>query len=129
VNFPDINKEISSKLTFVARNIEPLSRTFIVEANLPSRAELRPNMTAVVRVVFETSPKAIVVPINVVQTINNEKIVYVAEQKGNQVVARKKVVKVKGVFDNEAEVEGLSAGDKLITTGYQGLTDGDYIKL
>lgn len=129
VNFPDINKTITSKLTFVARNIDALSRTFTVEADLPSDAQLRPNMTAVVRVVFETSPSAIVVPINVVQTINDEKVVYVAEQKGEQTIARKKVVKVNGIFDNQAEVEGLVAGDKLITTGYQGLTDGDFIKI
>jgi membrane fusion protein (multidrug efflux system) len=129
VTFPDINKTINSKLSFVARNIDALSRTFTVEADLPSRAELRPNMTAVVRVVFETSPRAIVVPINVVQTINDEKVVYIAEKKGDHTIARKRVVKVAGVFDNEAEVEGLSAGDQLITTGYQGLTDGDYIKI
>lgn len=129
VTFPDINKTVTSKLTFVARNIDALSRTFTVEAALPSDPALRPNMTGVVKVVFETAPSAIVVPINVVQTINNEKIVYVAEQKGDQTVARKKVVKVDGVFDNLAQVQGLSTGDKLITTGYQGLTDGDFIKL
>src|ERR1043165_8424619 len=97
VTFPDINKTISSKLTFVARNIDALSRTFTVEAALPSDPQLRPNMTGVVRVIFETVPSAIVVPINVVQTINNEKVVYVAEQKGAQTIARKKVVKVEGV--------------------------------
>lgn len=129
VTFPDINKTVTSKLTFVARNIDALSRTFTVEADLPSDATLRPNMTAVVKVVFETVPSAIVIPINVVQTINNEQIVYVAEQKGNQTVARKKVVKVDGVFDNQAQVQGLATGDKLITTGYQGLTDGDFIKI
>ncbi len=129
VTFPDNNKSITSKLTFVARNIDALSRTFTVEADLPSDPALRPNMTAVVRVVFETSTNAIVVPINVVQNINNEKVVYVAEQKGTQTVARKRVVKVDGVFDNQAEVEGLAAGDKLITTGYQGLVDGDFIKI
>jgi RND family efflux transporter MFP subunit len=129
VTFPDINRTITSKLTFVARNIEPLSRTFAVEADLPSDATLRPNMTAVVKIIFETVPSAIVVPINVVQTINDEKVVYVAEQKGNQTIARKKVVKVDGVFDNLAQVQGLTSGDKLITTGYQGLTDGDFIKI
>ena len=129
VTFPDINKTITSRLTFVARNIDALSRTFTVEAALPSDPSLRPNMTAVVKVVFETAPSAIVVPINVVQTINDEKIVYIAEQKGNQTIARKKVVKVDGVFDNLAQIQGLKTGDKLITTGYQGLTDGDLIKI
>jgi len=129
VNFPDLNKTIDSKLNFVARNIDPLSRTFDVEADLPSSADLRPNMSAVVRIVFETNPSAIVVPINIVQTINGEKVVFVAEPQGNNFVARKKVVKVGGVYDNQAEVEGLVKGDKLITVGYQGLNDGELVKI
>jgi membrane fusion protein (multidrug efflux system) len=129
VTFPDINKTIDSKLTFVARNIDPLSRTFNVEADVVSNSELRPNMTAVVRIVFETNPAALVVPINIIQTINGEKVVFIAEQQGNNFVARKKAVKVGGVYDNQAEVEGLSKGDKLITVGYQGLNDGEIVKI
>ena len=36
---------------------------------------------------------------------------------------------VDGVYGNMAEVKGLDAGDKIITVGYQGLNDGDYIKI
>jgi hypothetical protein len=39
------------------------------------------------------------------------------------------VVKVAGVFDNLAQIEGLKSGDKIIITGYQGLNDGEVIKL
>jgi len=129
VTFPDLNRKIEAQITFAARNIDALSRTFIVEASLPSSADLRPNMSAVVHVIFETVPSAIVVPINMVQTINNEKIVYVAEQSGDQFVARKKVVTVSGVYDNLAEVKGLAKGDRLITVGYQGLNDGEFVKI
>jgi membrane fusion protein, multidrug efflux system len=129
VSFGDVNKSYESKLSFVARNIDPLSRTYVIEADLPSSAELRPNMTAVVKIVFETVPSAIVVPINMVQTINGEKVVYIAEVNGNKTVARKKVVKVEGVYDNLAQVSGLASGDKLITVGFQGLTDGDLVTL
>jgi hypothetical protein len=38
-------------------------------------------------------------------------------------------VKLGGVYDNQAEVEGLSQGDKLITVGYQGLNDGEIVKI
>lgn len=129
VTFPDINKAVEAKLTFVARNIDALSRTFAIEAALPSSPDLRPNMTAVIKIVYNTQPSAIVVPINMVQTINGERVVYVAETNGKQTVARKRVVTVEGVFDNQAQVQGLSAGDKLITVGYQGLTDGDFVKI
>lgn len=129
VNFPDLNRSIDTKLNFVARNIDPLSRTFIVEADLPSAADLRPNMTGVIRVIFETNPSAIVIPINIVQNINDEKVVFIAVKEGNNFVARKKAIKVGGVYDNLAEVEGLAKGDKLITVGYQGLNDGEVVKI
>jgi membrane fusion protein (multidrug efflux system) len=44
-------------------------------------------------------------------------------------VARKKVVTVDAVYDNLAQEKGLTAGDKVITFGYQGLNDGQVIKL
>jgi RND family efflux transporter MFP subunit len=129
VSIPELKKDINATVTFVAKNIDPLSRTFNVEIKLPSLPELRPNMTATIKVVFETIPSAIVVPVNVLQSINNEKIVYVAEKKGDQTIAKKKVVTIDGVYANLAHVEGLQAGDKIITVGYEGLNDGDYVKL
>lgn len=129
VSIPELKKEIEARVTFVARNIDLLSRTFNVEVKLPSQADLRPNMTATVKVVFQTDPSALVVPVNVIQQINNEKVVYIAEAKGKQTVARRKVVTVDGVYGNLAQVKGLNAGDKLITVGYQGLNDGEFVKI
>jgi RND family efflux transporter MFP subunit len=129
VNISELGKELQAKVTFVSRTIDILSRTFNVEVALPSNPELRPNMTATVKIVFETDPAAVVVPINVVQEVNNEKIVYIAEQKGKHLVATRKVITVDGVYGNLAHVQGLKAGDKLITVGYQGLNDGDYIEI
>jgi hypothetical protein len=113
----------------VGKTIDQLSRSFIVEVKLPSDPNLRPNMTGVLKVIFKTTEDAIVVPVNVVQDLNNEKVVFVAEVSGQQTVARKKVVRVDGVYDNLAQVEGLSVGDQIVSFGYQGLNDGQVIKL
>ncbi len=129
VTIPELKKDLESKVTFVGRTIDPLSRTFAVEVALPSEANLRPNMTGVIRVVFHTEPSAITIPINVVQSINEEKIVFVAETKGKNTVARKKVVRVEGVYNGQAQVSGLAPGDKVITFGYQGLNDGEFVKI
>ena len=129
VTIPELKKDLESKVTFVGRTIDPLSRTFIVEVALPSEANLRPNMSGVIRVVFHTEPAAITVPINVVQDINGEKIVFVAESNGKNTVARKKVVSVEGVYGGQAQVSGLNAGDKVVTFGYQGLNDGEFLKI
>jgi membrane fusion protein, multidrug efflux system len=129
VNISELKKEVEARVTFVSKTIDLLSRTFNVEIALPSAPELRPNMTATVRIIFESNPSSLVVPINVIQQINNEKVVYVMEQKGSKTIATRKVITVEGVFGNHAEVKGLKPGDKLITIGYQGLNDGDFVKV
>lgn len=129
VTIPELKKDIKGTVTFVGKTIDLLSRTFAVEVKLPSHANLRPNMSAVIKVIYHTSSAAIVVPVNVVQEVNGEKIVYIAESDGKNMVAKKKKVEVLGVFGNGAEVSGLKAGDKIVTVGYQSLSDGEFIKI
>jgi membrane fusion protein (multidrug efflux system) len=130
VSFPDLDKNIDARVTFVGRNIDALTRSFPVEVKLPSASFLRPNMTAVLRVIFHTESSALCVPVNVVQDINGEKIVYIAESDGKNLVARRKVVEVDGIYGNSAQIKkGLKTGDKVITVGFQGLNDGELIKI
>lgn len=129
VKIPELKRNITGTVTFVGKTIDLLSRTFAVEVKLPSEANLSPNMSAVLKVIYHTSPTAIVVPVNTVQDVNGEKIVYIAEMDGKNMVARKKKVEVLGVFGNGAEVSGLKAGDKIVTVGYQSLSDGEFIKI
>ena len=130
VTFPDLDKSITANVSFVGRSIDPLTRSFPLEIKLPSAQYLRPNMTAVLRVVFRTESSALCVPVNVVQDLNGEKVVYTAESAGEKLVARKHVVEVDGVYGSTAQIKkGLKAGDKIITVGYQGLSDGELIKI
>lgn len=130
VSFPDMDKSINANVSFVGRNIDALTRSFPLEVKLPSASYLRPNMTAVMKIIFHTEPNALCVPVNVVQDINGQKIIYVAENDGKNLVARKRVVEVDGVFGSQAQIKsGLKSGDKVITVGYQGLNDGELIKI
>lgn len=130
VSVDDLDKSFEARVSFVGKNIDLLTRTFPVEVNLHNMPNLRPNMTAIVKIVFKSDDDAIVVPVNVVQQINDEKVVYVAEKDGDHTVARKKVVELGGVFDNMAEItKGLSTSDKVITVGYQSLNDGEIVKI
>lgn len=129
VDIAEQGKELESRVTFVGRNIDQLSRTFTVEVKLPSQQYLRPNMTGVVKIIFHSEPSAITVPVNVIQSVNDEKVVYVAESDGKHTVARKRVVTVEGVFGTLAQVSGLKPGEKIITVGYQGLNDGEFVKI
>ncbi|MEJ1237698.1 efflux RND transporter periplasmic adaptor subunit [Chryseolinea sp. T2] len=129
VTVPDLKRDIEAKVTFVGRSIDQLSRTFAVEAKVSGNNDLRANMSVVLKVVYQSFPNALTVPVNVVQEVNNEKVVYVAQERDGHIVAAKKEVVVDGVFDGRAQVQGLSTGDKIITVGYQGLSDGTVIKI
>ena len=130
VNFPDLGKTIDARVSFVGRNIDVLSRSFPIEVELSGSPDLRPSMTAILKIVFKSEPQALLVPINLVQEINGQKVVYVVETDGKQTVARRKVIVLGGVYGNMAEVkEGLQSGDKIISVGYQGLNDGEFVKI
>jgi len=128
--FPDQNKEIASKVTFAAKVIDPMTRTFVTEASInASAAELRPNMIAVLKVVDYRDDNAITIPINLIQNTEKESFVFVGVEEGGKKVARKKVVTVGMVYNGSAEIiSGLSTNDKLITTGASDLADGLEIK-
>lgn len=129
VTIPDLKKEIEAKVTFVGRNIDQLSRTFLLEADLQSSPKLRPNMTAIVKIIYESYPTAITLPVNMIQDIKGEKVVFIAKQDGNNMIAKRVVVTMNGVFDGIAQINGLEAGTKVISAGYQGLVDGQFISV
>ncbi len=127
--FPDINRTIKSKVSYVAQAINPMTRTFGVEIDLPSEKAFRPNMVAVIRIVDYNNSKAIVVPVNTIQSMDGHDHLYIATRKGNRMVATKRDVKVGPVYNGKAEItEGLLEGDQLITSGYQDLNDNELIR-
>jgi RND family efflux transporter MFP subunit len=129
ISFSDLDKTVNGQVTFVGKTINQLSRTFAVEVALSSSTDFRPNMSGELKLVFHSEASAIVVPVNVVQDINGQKVVYTAETVDGKFVAKKNIVKVMGVYGNLAQVSELKPGDKIITVGYQGLNEGELIKI
>jgi membrane fusion protein (multidrug efflux system) len=128
VNVPDINKSFTSNISFVSASINPASRGFSTEAKLPSDAALKPNQIALVRILDYAAPSVVVVPINVIQTDEKGKFVFVAAKENGEWVARKKPVTIGMVQGDRVEIKaGLSQGETLITEGFQGLYDGQKV--
>jgi membrane fusion protein, multidrug efflux system len=128
--FPDLNTERAGKVSFVANTIDPVNRSFRCEARISDPGNLRPNMLAVVRITDYFNPKAVSVPLNIIQRQGENAVVYVAENKGGSSWTAKAVsVKTGRVHSGQVEIlSGLKAGDKVITTGYQELSDGQSIQ-
>lgn len=128
VVFPDVQKSMNTSINFVSTTVDPLSRTFTIEAPLPSDNSLKPNMLAQVKINDTSKPNAIVINQNMIQSTEQGQLVYVAVAEGGKKVARARQVKTGLSYGGQIEiVEGLNAGDQLITQGYQELVDGQPI--
>jgi membrane fusion protein, multidrug efflux system len=118
----------TSVISMVGATIHPTNRSFITEAKLPSDPILKPNQTATMKILDYQSKGAIVVPVNVVQSDEHGKYVYVTERSGEKTIARKKIVNVGEAYNGFIEIKsGLSGGDVIITEGYQLVYDGQAV--
>ena len=128
VRFPDSNDTLTTMVTYSSRSISAMNRTFGVEILLDNKKEFRPNQIAILNINDYKSAKPVMtVPINYVQKdLKGTHFVLVADgakaAKRNIVLGRE--------YNGVAEVkEGLSETDLLITSGYDGLNEGDAIKI
>ena len=76
-----------------------------------------------------SSPKAVVIPVNSVQSDESGKYVFVAQTTSNgKTVAKKVPVNIGDAYGSMVEVKtGLSGGEQIVTEGYQDLYEGQTI--
>ena len=129
VTLPDVNKTYNSTLSYIGQSIAANMIGFVAEAKLPRDPALKPNQSAIVKILDYSAPNAIVVPVNTIQTDEKGKYVFVMQKNSNgSVTAKKKPVNVGEVFGELAEIKtGLSVGEQLITEGYQTIYEGQQI--
>jgi len=77
-----------------------------------------------------STDKAVVIPINTIQSDEKNKYVYVMETKNNKTIATRKIVELGSIYGDLVEVKsGLTGGEKLITAGYQNLYEGQSVTI
>lgn len=124
--FPDMNDSVKAKITFVSKAVDPLSRSFMVQIKLGNNNKLHPNMSSILKIANYENPKAIVVPVSVIQKTSEGQMVYIAD--GNKA----KLVNIVTGRNANGMVEvlsGLEAGDKIIIAGYEDLDNGEPIAI
>jgi RND family efflux transporter MFP subunit len=128
VTVPDINESFNSSINLISETINVSSRSFTAESKVPSKSTIKPNQVSIVKILDHAAKNAIVVPVETVQADEKGKYVYVSVTENGKMVARKRPVTIGEFYDDKIEVmSGLSAGEQLITKGYQGLYDGQRI--
>ncbi|MCW5908122.1 MAG: efflux RND transporter periplasmic adaptor subunit [Chitinophagales bacterium] len=129
IEFPDINKSTVATVTYVAKTIDPRSRTFQVEVNLPNSSDYAANMIAKLKINDAVFKDVLVVPSNIIQrSADGEYVLTAAGEKSNS-FARKNMVKAGTSYNGRTVIEeGLSEGDRIITFGYTEVVDGQKIE-
>jgi membrane fusion protein (multidrug efflux system) len=124
--FGDALDTMHSRLSYVSKAVDPISRSFNVEVKLPGNTKLHPNMSCKMRIANYMKSSAITVPVSVIQKTADGDLLYIAE--GNKA----KAVFVTTGKNSNGQVEilsGLNAGDKVITEGYEGLDNGEAVAI
>ena len=129
ISIPDLNRIINSSISLLSQSIDLSQRGFVAEAKIPYDAALKPNQSLVLKIMDYSTPNAIVIPVNMVQTDEKNKYVYVMEKISNgKMIAKKKIINIGEVYGESVEVKtGLAVGELLITEGFQNLYEGQTI--
>jgi multidrug efflux pump subunit AcrA (membrane-fusion protein) len=122
---------LPGKVTFVGQEIEPGSGSFrvIVVAENPEE-RLRSGLHVHARIVVRHLENVLVVPRAAVIEETDDPYLFVAEQKGDKLVARRVPVKP-GVRSGDlvqVEGEGIAAGATIVTAGNYFLPDGAEVR-
>lgn len=127
VSLPALNETFKSKINAVGNVINPASRTFTVEVELPSNKDyLKTNLIAVVKMTDYHSDEAVVIPSRIIQEDLQGNFIYLADKDK----ARKVHVELGLSYDNHTEVlTGLNGGEPVIDKGNRSVADGTMIDL
>nr|MBP6314389.1 efflux RND transporter periplasmic adaptor subunit [Chitinophagaceae bacterium] len=125
--FPDTRDTLLTKINYAERIINEVSRTYTAYIPLASNSKFQPNMTALVKIATYQNARAFVLPVSVIQKTENGNFVYVVDEKDQ---SKLREVTLGNSYESKVEIlSGLALGDRVITTGYEELNEGDKLKI
>jgi RND family efflux transporter MFP subunit len=129
ITLPEDNtKTLNAKVSVIGKSIDPINRSFYIEARIASNKEFRENQLVMVRIQDYAINNTITIPLATLQNDEKGKYVMVAATESGKMIARKRPVVIGQMYGDKLEVKsGLQSGDQLITEGFQSLYDGQLI--
>ncbi len=123
-------KEFEGKISSINSQIDPVTRAITVRAMVPNAERLlKPGLLMIVKL-YKNERKAIVVPEESVLMQGTQSYVYVTAQNEGKTSAIKTEIKTGARQPGEVEIiQGLKAGDKIITHGVSRVSDGSEVTI
>jgi RND family efflux transporter MFP subunit len=133
VKVPTLDLEFMAPVSRIGKTVDPANRTFEVEIDVPGKylRSLKANLLAEVEVLDFAGENLIVVSQDQIQQeIDGRRFVFLATEGEDGPVAKKAYVETGESYENKAIITtGLKVGDRIITDGSRGLTDGQKVSL
>ncbi|WP_268223167.1 efflux RND transporter periplasmic adaptor subunit [Sinomicrobium oceani] len=134
IDFPVLDKTVSSKVRQAGNYINPNNRSFKIEVDVPDTdGDVKPNLTAKLKVYDYFKKDAILIPQSLLsENAKGEQYVYVAEKNGKESegIAKRVIVTPGKTQGDIIEIlDGLSPGDHIIKEGARSVEEGQVVKI
>ena len=120
INFPSINKTITTKVSATGSIINPNNRTFKVEVFLPSLPEVKPNMISVLKIQDYSNKESVIVPSHLIMADTKGDYLFAVE---NGLAKKKYVTRGYTSGDQTEIVGGLTGTEILVDKGFREVGD------
>ncbi|OUS01367.1 efflux transporter periplasmic adaptor subunit [Flavobacteriales bacterium 33_180_T64] len=133
VEFPVLGTSMKAKVRQAGNFINPANRTFKVEiAILNTDKNIKPNLTAKLKINDYTNEKAILIPLSIIsENAKGEQYVYtITDKSKNKAIAKRSIIETGKTQGDFIEVlSGLSNNDEIIQEGARSVKDGQEVKI
>ncbi len=134
VDLPVLNETLTSKVRVASSTINAANRSFSIEVPVPNKeGNVKPNLTAKLRINDYTNPNAILIPLSVIsENQEGQQYVMVATPAvdGKGFVAKKQIVTTGVAQGDSVEIlTGLKAGVQVINAGARSVREDQSIDI
>ncbi|WP_397363771.1 efflux RND transporter periplasmic adaptor subunit [Olleya sp. R77988] len=132
VEFPILGKSIDTKIRQASSFINPANRTFKIEVAVDNKKkDIKPNLTAKLKINDYTNPNALLIPQSVIsENAEGKQYVYVIEKTETATKAKRVFIKTGKTQGDDIEItSGLKNGVELIEEGARSVKDGQDVKI
>ena len=127
-----LNMILKSKISLVANYINPLNRTYRIEAEIPdNNYKIKPNLNVKIRVNDYTNENAILILLNHINIdSNNDEYVYKIIKKDGKNYASKTIIETGRNNGDFIEVlKGVNISDEIVNEGARKITNNSEVKI
>ena len=128
IEIPVLNKKINTKVSFIGKHINTVSRTFRVVVKIKKTDSLSPNLISTLHIFDYINNNALIIPTNIISE-NSDGSEYVYSVNNNN-TAQKIFIKTGNEENGYVEViEGLKENDIIINEGARLVKEGQAVQI